>query len=173
MPIHIDRLQEVMRGAESVLMLLIACGSPACFASTWVYEASASGRAAVEISESLARVAIGDRGYQASFCTGPKLSCFRSEVLSFAVPTSVAAVKTWRDGPRRYELVGSRRLDFRGKQVRVIMIRQSPAALTESAPVFWYSRAYGLLAIADANTHDAQLLLLSGRCGFPKTRCGR
>lgn len=171
MPVHVHRLQEVKQVRLIAWMLLGILIGPASAAPSWVYQSGVPATDAIEISKEPGRVAIGDRGYEARFCSATGFSCFRSEVLSFAVPASVENVKSWRDGSLLYKVIGSRQLEFMGKQTRVLLIRMSPASPKDHAPVFWYSPAHGLVAIAETEGRGTHLLRVQGRCGFPQAQC--
>lgn len=150
------------------LILLCSVTISACAEGIWVYASTTTGRPTIEISQESARVAIGDKGYEATFCVGVELHCFRSIPLSFAVPANLVEQREWKEGDLRYTVIGKRRIRHAGQKIRVLAIR---ARESQNTPVFLYSPEVGLVGIAENNRVGSKILYVEGHCGFPLSAC--
>ena|SRR5664279_133173 len=119
--------------------------------ATWVYE-DRSNHAMIEISPASSRIAIGDRGYEATFCAGPNLACIRSEVLSVAVPRDDLSRRQWIDDNWHCTVIGWRTIEHEGHKISVMRIRELGPF---EGPVFLSSTKFGLVAIAETDNRDA------------------
>jgi hypothetical protein len=150
--------------SASWLLACVLLAFQAVANAQWAYKSSATG-ASVELLPDEARIAVGDRGYKAWFCSSERIYCFKSEVLTFAVP-AVERTEKWSEGSDHFTVLGVRRLKHLGNKINVLEIQSS----MPTSPIFLYSERMGLVGIAQANHDKSDTLVSVTQCGFPFER---